>query len=47
MKILFVSSSYLPVLGGLQTTTHDLAQEFGKHGHEVEVVANRYRKLSR
>ena len=42
MRILFVSSSYSPVLGGLQTTTHDLAQHLISHGHEVEVIANRY-----
>jgi len=42
MRILFVSSSYSPVLGGLQTTTHDLAQHLQKNGHEIEVIANRY-----
>jgi glycosyltransferase involved in cell wall biosynthesis len=42
MRILFVSSSYSPVLGGLQTTTHDLAQHLLKNGHQIEVIANRY-----
>ncbi|HWE52082.1 MAG TPA: glycosyltransferase family 4 protein [Bryobacteraceae bacterium] len=48
MRILLVSSSYAPVLGGLQTATHALAREFIARGHDVLVAANRYpRALAR
>ncbi len=48
MRILLITSSYPPVLGGLQTAVHALAQEFMARGHEVAVVANRYpRSLAR
>jgi len=42
MKILLITSSYPPVLGGLQTVTHTLAQHLLHQGHEVQVVTNRY-----
>jgi glycogen(starch) synthase len=35
-------SSYPPVLGGLQTVAHTLAQYLLRRGHEVQVVTNRY-----
>ncbi len=47
MRILFISSSYPPVLGGLQTTVHAIATGLRTRGHAVEVVANRTpRRLS-
>ena len=42
MKVLLITSSYPPVLGGLQTVTHTLAQHLLHQGHEVQVVTNRY-----
>jgi glycosyltransferase involved in cell wall biosynthesis len=42
MKILLATSSYLPVLGGLQEAVSQLAHEYARSGHTVRVVANRY-----
>jgi glycogen synthase len=42
MRILMLSASYLPVLGGLQTAVHALARQFRARGHDVRVVTNRY-----
>lgn len=42
MKILLISSQYLPTLGGVQTVVHTLAQQFQDRGHTVQVIANRY-----
>ena len=41
-KILIFSSSYNPVIGGVQTVTHNLAKQLLARGHEVRVVTNRY-----
>jgi glycosyltransferase involved in cell wall biosynthesis len=41
-RILIFSSSYLPVIGGLQAVAHNLAKELIANGHEVRVVTNRY-----
>lgn len=47
MRILLCPSSYPPVLGGLQTVVHILAQHLVRRGHNVQVVTNRYpRSLS-
>ncbi len=42
MKVLLISASYHPVLGGLQTVTHQLACSLKKNGHDVRVLTNRY-----
>lgn len=42
MNILLISSSYLPVLGGLQNVTHRLARFLIERGHAVHVITNRY-----
>jgi glycogen synthase len=42
MKLLLISPSYAPVLGGLQTVTHQVAQALANKAHEVKVVTNRY-----
>lgn len=42
MRILLLSASYLPVLGGLQTAVHALAREWHGCGHQVEVFTQRY-----
>ncbi len=42
MRILLLSASYPPVLGGLQTVAHTLAQYVLERGHSVHVVTNRY-----
>lgn len=42
MRILLLSSSYAPVLGGVQTVTRTLARNLSARGHEVRVVTNRY-----
>lgn len=41
-RILIFSSSYLPVLGGVQTAAHNVAKQLVARGHEVRVVTNRY-----
>ena len=45
MRILLVPNSYHPILGGVQTVTHNLAQNLLKSGHEVQVVTNRYPRM--
>ena len=42
MRILLIPNSYAPVLGGVQTVTHSLAQHLLNSGHQVQVVTNRY-----
>jgi len=42
MRILLMSASYAPVLGGLQTVVHTLACHLCRQGHEVQVLTNRY-----
>lgn len=42
MRILLISSRYLPHRGGLESVVHHLAHEFIKHGHVIQMVANRY-----
>jgi glycosyltransferase involved in cell wall biosynthesis len=42
MRILLFPSTYHPILGGVQTVTHNLAQNLLKSGHQVQVVTNRY-----
>lgn len=42
MRIVLFTSSYLPVLGGLQEAVSQLAREFQALGHEVLVLTNRY-----
>src|SRR5260370_22964692 len=41
-SILIVSSSYAPVVGGVQTVSHNLAKQLISSGHNVRVVTNRY-----
>ena len=41
-RILIFSSSYAPVVGGVQTVTHNLAKELIDSGYEVRVVTSRY-----
>src|SRR6516162_9878775 len=42
VKVLILTASYVPVLGGLQTAVHSLARHLREVGHDVRVVANRY-----
>ncbi len=42
MKVLLLTSSYAPVLGGVQTVTQALARNLLARGHDVRVVTNRY-----
>lgn len=42
LRVLLISFSYPPVLGGLQTVTHTLARQLLTQGHAVQVVTNRY-----
>ena len=42
MRILLIPNTYVPVLGGIQTVTHNLAQHLLDNGHQVRVVTNRY-----
>jgi glycosyltransferase involved in cell wall biosynthesis len=42
MRILVVSASYFPVLGGLQTAARALARRLAEEGQQIVVVTNRY-----
>jgi glycosyltransferase involved in cell wall biosynthesis len=42
MRVLLMPSSYVPVLGGLQRATHDLAKGLAARGHSVRVVTDRH-----
>jgi glycogen synthase len=42
MRVLLNPNTYAPVVGGVQTVTHKLAQHLLKSGHQVQVVTNRY-----
>ena len=42
MRILLVTSRYLPHRGGLETVVSHIAQEFQQRGHEVLIIASRY-----
>lgn len=42
MRILIVTYSYLPVLGGLQAAVHGLATSLAAAGHTIHIVANRH-----
>ncbi|MFH1633730.1 MAG: glycosyltransferase family 4 protein [Chloroflexota bacterium] len=42
MRVLLIPSSYPPVLGGLQTVSHNLARGLTRLGHTVRVITNRY-----
>jgi glycosyltransferase involved in cell wall biosynthesis len=42
MRVLLVSPSYAPVVGGLQTAVGQIARALSEAGHAVVVLANRY-----
>ncbi len=42
MRILILTSSYPPLVGGLQTAAHALAVHFQREGHTVQVVTQRH-----
>jgi glycogen synthase len=42
MRILLVSSRFLPHRGGLESVVYHLAREFHRRGHQVLVITNRY-----
>src|SRR5262249_36548059 len=42
VKVLLVTSSYLPRIGGLQTVTSSLATELRKQRHQVTVITQQY-----
>jgi glycosyltransferase involved in cell wall biosynthesis len=42
VKIILFTSSYLPVLGGLQEAAYQLTMELKRQGHDVSVLTNRY-----
>jgi glycosyltransferase involved in cell wall biosynthesis len=42
VNIVLFTSSYAPRVGGLETAVSRLAREFGRDGHRVTVVTNRY-----
>lgn len=42
MKILIVTSKYLPAVGGLETAVQNIATRFKKQGHQVAIITNRY-----
>jgi glycosyltransferase involved in cell wall biosynthesis len=39
MRIMIVTDQYPPMIGGVPTVTHNLAQDFANRGHQVWVVA--------
>ena len=47
MRVLILSSTYAPRIGGLENVTHNLAKQLIEEGHDVRVITNRYpRSLS-
>lgn len=42
MRILLITSRYLPHRGGLESVAYHLAQVFQKQGHTIQIVTNRY-----
>jgi glycosyltransferase involved in cell wall biosynthesis len=42
MRILLITSRYLPHRGGLESVVSHLAQEYTRQGHVVQIVTNRY-----
>ena len=42
LRVLILTASYAPVLGGLQTAVHALARHLHQQGQAVRVVTNRY-----
>jgi glycogen(starch) synthase len=42
VRVLMISNSYPPVLGGLQTAAHNIARGLVRRGHEVRVVSQRH-----
>lgn len=45
MKILMLSSLYLPLLGGIVTSVRSLSSELSKRGHDVIICTVRQRDL--
>lgn len=42
MRILVVTSRYIPHAGGLETVVNNLVQEYQRAGHDIIIVTNRY-----
>lgn len=42
MRVLILTASYPPVLGGLQTVAHSLAMGLIAYGHQIQVVTQRW-----
>jgi glycosyltransferase involved in cell wall biosynthesis len=42
VRVLMITNSYPPVLGGLQTAAHNIARGLVRRGHEVRVVSQRH-----
>jgi len=42
VRILLFSSTYAPLIGGVETVTRRLSRELKERGHDVTVVTNRY-----
>ncbi|MBD3246163.1 MAG: glycosyltransferase [Candidatus Omnitrophica bacterium] len=47
MKILMVTNTYAPVVGGLEKSVETFAHEYRKRGHETKIVAPHYRGAER
>ena len=48
MRVLFISSSYLPKIGGLENLVSQVASDFLRQGHKVKVITQKYpRNLSK
>jgi glycosyltransferase involved in cell wall biosynthesis len=41
LNILFQTPSYLPINGGIQQSTHELAKELIKQGHDISVICEK------
>lgn len=41
MKILFITPTFLPVIGGTEMTIHEISYRLGKLGHQVTIVTPR------
>jgi glycosyltransferase involved in cell wall biosynthesis len=45
MNITIVASKYLPALGGVEIAVQNLAKEWTKQGHNVQIITNRFSRM--
>ena len=45
MKILMMTNTYLPMVGGLEKSIQGFSEQFRARGHEVKIVAPEFKKM--